>query len=190
LKRVAVILHERLGQWNRQLRPRLQDQRIRWFETRSRADLDSLLIGLSCPVVLIDLGRQPTMGLQDLERVVERASDARVLVLDPESHGEMAGLARELGATHVESGYVPPSFVASLLARWIELAQRSIDRDGWSRASSVDSATEPWAWLADILGDPQCLQANSTPVARRSRAPFLDTSDLQGEVVNELRSSQ
>ena len=149
MKRVAVILHERLGQWNRQLRPRLHDQRIRWFETRSRGDLDSLLIGLSCPVVLIDLGRQPTMGLQDLERVVERASDARVLVLDPESHGEVAGLARELGATHVESGYVPPSFVASLLARWIELAQRSIDCDGWSVASLADTATEPWAWLAD-----------------------------------------
>ncbi|HEX3449879.1 MAG TPA: hypothetical protein VHS97_16615, partial [Isosphaeraceae bacterium] len=87
MKRVAVILHERLGHWNRQLRPRLHDQRIRWFETRSRGDLDNLLIGLSCPVVVIDLGRQPTLGLQDLMRVLERAPDARVLVLDPESHG-------------------------------------------------------------------------------------------------------
>jgi hypothetical protein len=189
LKRVAVILHERLGHWNRQLRPRLHDQRIRWFETRSRGDLDDLLIGLSCPVVLIDLGRQPTMGLQDLMRVLERAPDARVLVLDPESHGEVAGLARELGATHVASGYVPPPFVASLLARWIELARRSIDRTGWSRASFADTATEPWDWLADLLGDPQCIQATSIPAARRSRAARLDDSGLQDGIANRLRSS-
>ena len=42
LTRVAVILHERLGNWIRQLRPRLHDQPVRWFETRSRADLDGL----------------------------------------------------------------------------------------------------------------------------------------------------
>jgi hypothetical protein len=189
LKRVAVILHERLGQWNRQLRPRLRDQRIRWFETRSRGDLDNLLIGLVCPVVLIDLERQPTTGLQDLERVLERASDARVLVLDPESHSGVAGLARELGATHVASGCVPPPFVASLLARWIELAQRTIDRDGWSRTSLADTATDPWAWLADLLGDPQCPPTTSTPVAERSRARYLDNSGLQDGVANEIHSS-
>jgi hypothetical protein len=188
LKRVAVILHERLGQWNRQLRPRLHDQRIRWFETRSRGDLDNLLIGLICPVVLIDLERQPTTGLRDLDLVLERASDARVLVLDPESHSGVDGLARELGATHVASGCVPPPFVASLLARWIELARRSIDRDGWSRASLADSATDPWAWLADLLGDPQYPPTTSTPVAKRSMARRLDDSRLQDGVADEIRS--
>ena len=113
--------------------------------------------------------------------MLERAPDARVLVLDPEFHDEAAGLARELGATHVASGYVPPPFVASLLARWIELAQRSMDRDGWSRASLPDASTEPWAWLADFLGDPRCIQATSTPVIRRSRAPRLIDSELHAE---------
>jgi hypothetical protein len=190
LKRVAVILHERLGQWNRQLRPRLHDQRIRWFETRSRADLDNLLIGLSCPVVLIDLGQQPATGLHDLMCVLERAPDARILVLDPEFHSEAVGLARELGATHVASGYVSPSFVASLMARWIELAQRGMDRDGWSRASLADAATEPWAWLADVLGDPQCIQATSTPVARRSRVPRSNDGEWHDGVVNERELSE
>jgi hypothetical protein len=190
LKRVAMILHERLGHWNRQLRPRLLEKRIRWFETRSQGDLDNVLIGLSCPVVLIDLGRQPTTGLHDLKRVLERAPDARVLVLDPESHGEVAGLARELGATHVASGYVPPPFVASLLARWIELAQRSIDRGGWSRASLADTANEPWAWLADLLGDTQCIQAASTPEARSSSARCPDDNELQDGVAKELQSNQ
>ena len=59
-----MILHERLGNWNRQLRLRLHDRPIRWFETRSRADLDGLLTGLACPVVLIDLDvtRRPGYG--------------------------------------------------------------------------------------------------------------------------------
>jgi hypothetical protein len=193
LTRVAVILHERLGQWNRQLRPRLHDQRIRWFETRSRGDLDNLMIGLYCPVVLIDLGHQPTTGLQDLERVIDRASDARVLVLDPECHSGVAGIARELGATHVASGCVPPPWVASLLARWIELAQRNIDRSGWSLASladnTADNTTDPWAWLADLMGDPMCFQTAATPVAKKSGARCLDDSGSPDGIANELQSS-
>jgi hypothetical protein len=155
LTRVAVILHERLGHWNRQLRPRLHDRAVRWFETRSRADLDSLLIGLACPVVLIDLGRHPIEGLKDLDHVLERASDARVLVLDPESHDQVAALAREVGATHVVAGFVPPPFVARLLARWIDLAERQLEGGGWSRTSFPKTQTEPWAWLADFLDDSQ-----------------------------------
>ena len=189
LKRVAVILHERLGQWNRQLRPRLHDQRIRWFETRSRGDLDNLLIGLYCPVVLIDFGNQPKTGLQDLERVLDRASDARVLVLDPECHSGVAGLARELGATHVASGCVPPPWVASLLVRWIELAHRTIDRNGWSIAALADNTADPWAWLADLIGDPNYPQTTATPVAKRSRAGRLDDSGLPDGIANEIQSS-
>jgi hypothetical protein len=171
LTRVAVILHERLGNWNRQLRPRLLDRPIRWFETRSRADLGSLLTGLACPVVLIDLGRHPAEGLQDLDQVLDRAPDARVLVLDPEAHDHVAKLACELGATHVASGFAPPHFVACLLARWIELAQRHIERDGWSRTSFPETETEPWAWLDDLLGNPQCLHTIAKPTPRRPIAP-------------------
>jgi hypothetical protein len=155
LIRVAVILHERLGNWNRQLRPRLHERPIRWLETRSGADLDGVLNGLAAPVVLIDLGRHPAAGLRDLERVLQWAPDARVLVLDPEAHAEVAGLARELGATHVASGFVPPPIVARLLERWIDLARRQIERDGWSRTSFPPTDTEPWGWLADLLGDPR-----------------------------------
>jgi hypothetical protein len=171
LTRVAVILHERLGNWNRQLRPRLHDRPIRWFETRSRADLDGLLTGLACPVVLIDLGRYPAAGLRDLEHILLRVSDARVLVLDPEAHDGVAGLARELGATHFASGFVPPPFVASLLSRWIELARHQIERDGWSRTSYPETDAEPWAWLADFLGDSQGLDLTPAPTSRGPIAP-------------------
>ena len=104
--------------------------------------------------------------------MLDRASDARVLVLDPEAHDEVAGLARELGATHVVSGFVPPPFVAGLLTRWIALAQRHIERDGWSRTSFPETETEPWGWLADLLGDPQRLRRNPrrpSPEARWRR---------------------
>jgi hypothetical protein len=153
LTRVAVILHERLGNWNRQLRPRLSGWPIRWFETRSRSDLDNLLTGLACPIVLIDLGRSPTMGLGDLDYLLWRVSDARVLVLDPEAHAGVAELARELGATHVASGFVPPPFVARLVARWVEQARRQIECGGWSRSTFPETQTDPWAWLTEFLGD-------------------------------------
>jgi len=163
LTRVAVILHERLGNWVRQLRPRLHDQPVRWFETRSRADLAGVLTGLASPVVLIDLARHPAAGLMDLDLVVRRASDARVLVLNPEYHHEAAGLARELGATHVVSGFVPPPYVAALLARWIALAERHIERDGWSRTSFPESQSSRWGWLAAYLGDSDRLDLIPTP---------------------------
>ncbi len=127
---VAVILHERLGNWARQLRPRLQEPTIRWFETRSQADLDDVLTGLSFPIVLVDLGKQPAAGLNELARITQCTSDALVLVLDPESHDGVAPLARELGAAHVESGSVPAPFVAGLLSKWVAV------RSATSRATA------------------------------------------------------
>jgi hypothetical protein len=177
LTRVAVILHERLGNWVRQLRPRLHDQPVRWFETRSRTDLADVLTGLACPVVLIDLGRFPAAGLMDLELVVQRASDARILVLDHERHEGAVGLARELGATHVVSGFVPPPVVATLLTRWIGLAQRQITRDGWSRTSFPGSPTSRWDWLDAYLGDGHRL--DSVPPRDRPR-PSSSSSGHDG----------
>ena len=135
---VPVILHERLGNWVRQLRPRLHDLPIRLIETRTRGDLDVILTGLASPVVLIDLGKHVSNGLLDLDLVLTRAPDAFVLVNNPESNPEVAALARELGATHVLSGFVPPPDVAGLLLRWIVLARRQIEHHGWSRTSEPE----------------------------------------------------
>ena len=54
----------------------------------------------------------------------------------------MATLARELGATLVLSGHVPPPVVAELLDRWLSLARRRTDADGWS----ARMAPEPESW--------------------------------------------
>ena len=94
-------------------------------------------------------------------------------------------MARELGAVHVASGFVPPPFVASLLSRWIDLAQRHIERDGWSRASQPDPDVEPWAWLDDLLGDPQGLHPIPTPITHGPIATSrADDGPRQGTTIN------
>ena len=140
LMHVPLILHERLGNWARQLRPRLHDLPIRWFETRSRADLEHVLHRASMP-------RGPDRPREAWSRTVWSTS---ILCscgrptrwsssITPESDIEVTSLARELGATHVLSGFVPPPEVASLLTRWILLALRQSERAGWSRTSSPES---------------------------------------------------
>jgi hypothetical protein len=111
---------------------------IRLIETRSRADLEVILTGVACPVVLIDPGERVTGGLLDIDLVLTRAPDALILVNNPEAIPELASLARELGATHVLCGFVPPPDVAGLLLRWIVLSRRRIERDGWSRTSETE----------------------------------------------------
>jgi len=168
LTRVAVILHERLGIWSAQLRPRLQGRPVHWIETRSSADLDTALLGLARAVVLIDLRRNVVDGLNDLDRVLSLSPGARVLVLDPEAHDGVAELARELGATHVISGFVPPPEVARLIDRWITLAELQIDRAGWSRPVVADSPLDSDEWLQITLDHPTEGPDRNTghPVAR------------------------
>jgi hypothetical protein len=139
MTRVAVILHERRGNWAGQLRTRLQDRPVRWIETRSAADLDAVLLGLACPVVLIDLRNDPAQGLNDLDRVLRQSPAARVVVLDPEANEGVVELARELGATQIIPGFVPPPDVASLIDRWITLAAAQTEREGWSRSLAAES---------------------------------------------------
>jgi hypothetical protein len=148
-----VVIHERRGLWARQLRPRLAAWPVRWVETRSAADLDAALVGAVGPIVVIDLARRVRAGLEDLDRAVERAPNALVLVLDPEAREGVAVLARELGATHVVSGVATPPALADLLARWLPLAQRQAEGEGWSDAPPPVPEPEPWNWLTPLLGD-------------------------------------
>lgn len=170
MTRVAVIVHERLGHWAGQLRPRLGDQPLRWFETRSRVDLEGVLAGLAYPVVVIDLGPHAAAGLEAVDLVGRRAPDARILVLDPQAHPQVPGLARQLGATHVVAGFVPPPEVARWLARWIDLARPAIERAGWSRPLVPSPETEPWGWLSEYLGEPEG-RPQASPAAVSARPP-------------------
>jgi hypothetical protein len=151
LANLPLIIHERSGSWARQLRPRLSSWPVRLVESRSSADLEGALAGTACPIVVIDLDGRPRAGLDDLARATRTAPSALVLVLDPGSLEGVALLARELGATHVASGVATPPAVAGLLARWIPLAVRRNEADGWSSACKPEPEPEPWNWLAPYL---------------------------------------
>jgi hypothetical protein len=146
-----MIVHERLGTWAGQLRPRLQDRPVRFFETRSEDDLEMAVSGLACPVVVIDLGKSPAEGLESLDRVIRLSPAARVLILDPGSTEGVAELAKELGATHVISGFVPPPEVAAHLDRWIGLAAEQAEREGWSRSVTIGVPLDAEGWLEIAL---------------------------------------
>jgi DNA-binding NarL/FixJ family response regulator len=132
MPRQPLVIHERLGIWARQLRPRLASWPIRWTESRSAADLEAALSRSSCPILVLDLGNRPRSGLEDLDRAVQTAPDALVLVLDPAEHAGIPTLARELGASLILSGVVPPPAVATRLDRWLRLARRRAEADGWA----------------------------------------------------------
>jgi DNA-binding NarL/FixJ family response regulator len=153
LTRVAVILHERRGNWAGQLRTRLQDRPVRWIETRSAADLGAALLGLACPVVLIDLRNHAAQGLDDLDRAIRQSPAAKVLVLDPDAIEGVVELARELGASLAISGFVPPPEVASLIDRWIKLAVAQTEREGWSRSLAAEPPFDAESLLELALSD-------------------------------------
>lgn len=161
---VAVILHERLGRWARQLRPRLGGSPVRWFETRSADDLGAAIEGRASPVILIDLGKDPAGPLEDLLHVVARAPSARILVVDPEGREGVKELARGLGATHVLSGFAPPPEVAALIARWVNLAGIEIEGGGWSLPFPVDPARQPEEWIDGLVADAAKAPAPGPPV--------------------------
>jgi hypothetical protein len=152
LSSLVLVIHERLGHWARQMRPRLSSWPVRLVETRSAADLEAAVAGRACPVVVIDLSRRVRSGLEDLDRATRAAPNAMVLVLDPGSHEGVALLARELGASHVIAGVATPPAVAALLARWLPLARRRDDRDGWSARPGPEP--EPWGWPALVPQPP------------------------------------
>jgi hypothetical protein len=147
MTRVAVVVHERLGKWAAQLRPRLRDRPVRWYETRSRADLVGVLAGLATPVVVIDLARREMEGLADLAEAVRLCPGAFALVLNPEEDDAVERLARELGATHVISGFAVPPEVAALVDRWIGLAARAAERGEWTRPLVPDAPSSADEWI-------------------------------------------
>ncbi|ODT99177.1 MAG: hypothetical protein ABS79_04825 [Planctomycetes bacterium SCN 63-9] len=133
------------------MRPRLHGRGVRWFETRSASDLDKAVARRSTPIAVIDLAQRSLDGLADVDRIRKLAPGSLILVIDPDANDEVAELARELGATLVFSGAVPPPEVSRLLNRWIDLAASRTGREGWSRSDDGDTLPEPWNWLNPYL---------------------------------------
>jgi hypothetical protein len=143
----VLVVHERLGNWARHLRPRAAGWAARLVETRSTSDLEAALGGAPCPLVLIDVAQRPRAALDDLAVALLVAPEALTLVLNPLSLEGVAITARELGATHVVDGTIPPPAVAALLARWLPLAQRRAEAAGVDLEHPTPTEPEPWCWL-------------------------------------------
>jgi hypothetical protein len=145
----VLVIHERLGVWARQLRPRLADGSVRVVESRSPDDLARVLLDGSgvCPIVLIDLTRRIRAGLEDLDLARRSAPDALILILDPELIDGVALLARELGATDVLSGPATPPQVLRIVTRWLPLSRLRAESSGWASTAGEPPEPEPWNWL-------------------------------------------
>jgi hypothetical protein len=133
----TVVTHERRGTWARHLRPRLAGAGpVRWVESRSGDDLERAVRGAACPVVVLDVADRPRAMLEDLDRAARAAPAGLFLVLDPRRHPGVAALAFELGATLALAGTIPPPRVAGLLLRWLPIARRRGETDGWAVATN------------------------------------------------------
>lgn len=96
-------------------------------------------------MLLVDLGQRPVPMLEDLERVLERSPDALSLVIAQEGDEEALVLARELGATMAIGGRVLPPEVMQLLDRWVRLARKRLETEGW--IDEMAGRAEPWDGL-------------------------------------------
>ncbi len=68
MAKLPLVIHERLGNWARQLRPRVAGWPVQVVETRSASELVAGLRRSVCSLAVIDLDRWPTRMLADLER--------------------------------------------------------------------------------------------------------------------------
>jgi hypothetical protein len=165
-----VVTHERLGTWSRHLRPRLAAPpagvgMIRWVESRSGSDLELAVATSATPIVVIDLADRPRAMLEDLDQASQVAPGGFFLVLDPASHPGVPELAQELGATLVLTGFVPPPRVADLLIRWLPLARRRAEADGWIPTAEA----EPEIWERDDLLGPAPARFGAATAHERPR---------------------
>jgi hypothetical protein len=152
MTRLPLVVHERLGTWARQLRPRVVGWPVRLVESRSAADLKSAVARSACPLVVLDLGDRVRSALDELDLALQVAPNSLVVVLDRGAQAGVADLAREMGAAHVFSGVVPPPAVADLLSRWLPLALRRAQLDGWSPDREPDPELDPADPLFSFAG--------------------------------------
>ena len=138
----TVIIHERVSRWSPLLRPRFADLAVRWSETRSAASLTESARRAICPILLIPLDRDPIRGLRDFDAALAFSPHALSLVLDAQDREDVLDAARELGATHCLGGTVVPPEVERIFQRWLPIARRREEAEGWSL--SAEPTPEAW----------------------------------------------
>jgi hypothetical protein len=147
---IPLIIHERRANWARQLRPRVASSSLRVIETRGASDLAAAYSAHEFALSVIDLADRPAAALAELAEALTAARESLVLVLDPTRLAEIATLARELGATEVWAGFVPPPRVARLVHRWGTLLRRRAAACGFYPSSDLPT-THPSEFTIDTI---------------------------------------
>ena len=129
-------------------------------------------------MVLIDLQRNLEQGLDDLDRMMGLVPGAVILVLDLEAHEGVGELARELGATHVISEFVPPPVVAALIDRWIALSGHRAESSGWSQPPVAAMPLDIDEWLQFADADPTRDPAEKSHIGEPSRGNRASITSL------------
>ena len=151
--RSRIIVHERIGRWVLQVRPRAGGWGFECVETRRPEQAAWRARGHACPIALVDLGKTPGDGLAAVHALARAAPRGLILVLDPLRHEGIDPVCRALGASHVLSGPVVPPVVVDRLERWVELARSRSTLDGWGVGLEIE--LDPWsAELGFPLGLP------------------------------------
>ena len=138
----SVIIHERVANWSRQLRPRFQGWPIRWSETRSERDLVQTVARSNWPILIVELDRRHLQGLRELHEALQMAPNTLSLVLEPGNRPGVASIAREIGVTLVLTGVVVPPEVERLLQRWLPIATGRAAAEGWS--ATIEPESDIW----------------------------------------------
>jgi hypothetical protein len=135
-----LVIHERIGEWGRQLRPRLAHREARLRETRFSGELTAALRGRATALLLLDARRHLRDGLDDLFAAREECPGLLSLVIVDRSCIELAHVVREWGATHVASAAtLRPPAVSALFDRWLDIAARRRRCSGISRFGETES---------------------------------------------------
>lgn len=117
-----LVVRDSSGWWVDHLAPRLADVPIRVELMAGWGDAD----GEPPAFGLFVLGENLTIGLESLDRFARLRPCPCILALDPLRLPGLPGLARELGATRIISGPVPPPLVATIFRDWAALRRRRI----------------------------------------------------------------
>ena len=141
-----LVVHEHSPAWSRQLKARLAGKPIRWRETRTAVEVETALVGSAAAIVVVDLGKRPSAGLEAIAKASGSDAAPLVLALEPNDRSLVADLAEELGSDPCFSRPNHPARSRRLDRQALAAARRTSRRRRRPRArrSTIDSTLGPF----------------------------------------------
>jgi hypothetical protein len=147
---VPLVIHERVANWTRQIRPHAASWPVRLVETRSGPEFRAAVARHGPSVAVVGLGNDPSGELMALHQAIESAPQLLSLVLEPAGRPGVVDLAREAGATMAYGTWEPPPRIIRLLRRLVDRAVVLQAACGWLDESFHPSPDDLDAWLRTL----------------------------------------